>query len=129
MAISSPTCFSQRRRVPSSMASPILGIMTFGIGVSLSVLPIEDAVHGVDHLLLVRERRDLQITGIGGRGFRATDALHRGIEIIECLLLEDSGDLGGDAVPAPLLLYYHRPVRLAYRFDQRLLVKGTDRAQ
>src|SRR5215207_3372466 len=120
---SSPSLFSHLTRVPSSIASPILGMITSGI---LLLLHVKHPAGRIRHLLLAREGRKLQIPRVRRRDLRPAHPLHRGVQIIKGPVLDDRRDLARDSEPPPLLLYRHRPVRLLDGLDDGVLVERPD---
>src|SRR5690606_9578717 len=119
---SSPWLLSQRRRVPSSMASPILGMITSG---NLLLLHVESPPGGVRDCLLAREGQKLQVARVGCGGLGPAHPLHGGVQVVEGLLLDDRRDLARHPEPAPLLLDRHGPVRFLNRLDYGILVEGA----
>src|SRR6058998_1614957 len=95
-AIGSPSLLSQRRTVPSSIASPIFGIvssaihspLTFGKLHRLEALAPQRAVHRGDHTLLVRHRQLLQRPAIGDRHILSRDTLHGRVQLVEHVLTD-----------------------------------------
>src|SRR5215218_7058438 len=118
---SSPSLLSHLTRVPSSIASPILGMITSG---NLLLLHVKNPTGRVRHLLLAREGRQLQIPRVGRRHLRPAHPLHRCVEVVEGPVLDDRRDLARDPEPPPLLLHRHRPVRLLDRLDDGVLIEG-----
>src|ERR671916_786225 len=123
---SSPSLLSHLTRVPSSIASPILGMITSGI---LLLLHVKRPTGRVGHLLLARESRELQVARVRRRDLRPAHPLDRGVQIVEGPVLDDRRDLARDPEPPPLLLNRHRPMRLLDRLDYGVLVERPDRAQ
>src|SRR5918998_1071433 len=123
---SSPSLLSHLTRVPSSIASPILGMITSGI---LLLLHVKHPTGRVGHLLLAREGRELQVARVRRRDLRPAHPLDRGVQIVEGPVLDNRRDLARDPEPPPLLLDRHRPMRLLDRLDYGVLVERPDRAQ
>src|SRR5918997_3826438 len=123
---SSPSLLSHLTRVPSSIASPILGMITSGI---LLLLHVKHPTGRVSHLLLAREGRELQVARVRRRDLRPAHPLDRRVQIVEGPVLDDRRDLARDPEPPPLLLHSHRPMRLLDRLDYGVLVEWPDRAQ
>src|SRR5918998_972605 len=123
---SSPSLLSHLRRVPSSIASPILGMMTSGI---LLLLYVQSPTGRVRYLLLAREGRELEVPRVGRRDFGPAHPLDGGVEGVEGPLLDDRRHLARHPEPPPLLLHRDGPVRLLDGLYDRLLVEGSDRAQ
>src|SRR3712207_6436554 len=123
---SSPSLLSHFTRLPPSISSPILGMITSGI---LLLLHVKHPTGRVRHLLLAREGRELQVARVRRRDLRPAHPLHRGVQIIESPVLDDRRYLARDPEPPPLLLYSHRPMSLLDRLDYGVLVEGPDGAQ
>src|SRR5215207_2433085 len=117
---SSPSLLSHLTRVPSSIASPILGMITSG---NLLLLHVEHPACRVCHLLLAREGRELQVPRVWRRNLRPANPLHRGVQIIESPVLDNRRYLARYPEPPPLLLHRHGPVRLLDRLDDGVLVE------
>src|SRR5918995_2896203 len=123
---SSPSLLSHLTRVPSSIASPILGMITSGI---LLLLHVKHPTGRVGHLLIAREGRELQVARVRRRDLRPAHPLDRGVQIVEGPVLDDRRDLARDPEPPPLLLHRHRPMRLLDRLYDGVLVERPDGAQ
>src|ERR671911_1240625 len=123
---SSPSLLSHLRRVPSSIASPILGIMTSG---TLLLLLVQNPAGRVGNLLLAGECHQLQVARVRSRDLGATHPLDGSIERVEGPILDDRRHLARHPEPPPLLLDRHGPVRLLYGLDDRVLIKGPERTQ
>src|SRR5438105_210701 len=121
----SPSAFSQRRRTPSCMSAPIWGMTTSLIMEAAS----QHGSHGVDHLVLTRQRGLLEVERVRHRDLDAADARHRSVEVIESQLLELCRYLGAKPARAPGVLDHDRAVRLLYRLDQGFRIERTQRAQ
>src|SRR5215218_8475525 len=105
---SSPSLLSHLTRVPSSIASPILGMITSG---TLLLLHVKNPTGRVRHLLLVREGRQLQVPRVGRGHLRPAHPLHGGVEVVEGTILDDRRHLARHPEPAPLLPPRHGPAR------------------
>src|SRR5918992_3471053 len=123
---SSPSLLSHLRRVPSSIASPILGIMTSG---TLLLLLVQNPAGRVGNLLLARERHQLEVARVRSGDLGAAHPFHGSIERVEGPILDDRRHLARHPEPPPLLLDSHGPVRLLYGLDDGVLVEGPQRAQ
>src|ERR671920_487366 len=127
-AIASPTgtswpssaILSHLRRVPSSIASPILGIITSG---TLLLLLVQNPAGRVGDLFLAGEGHQLQVARVRSGDLGAAHPLHRSIERVEAPILDDRCSLARHPEPPPLLLDGHGPVRLPYRLDYGVLVE------
>src|SRR3712207_6400730 len=123
---SSPSLLSHLTRVPSSIASPILGMITSGI---LLLLHVKHPASRVRHLLLARKGCKLQVPRVRRRDLRPTHPLYGRVQIVESPVLDDRRHLARDTNPPPLLLHRHRPVRLLDRRYDGVLVERPDGAQ
>src|SRR5215211_6429131 len=123
---SSPSLLSHLRRVPSSIASPILGIMTSG---TLLLLLVQNPTGRVGNLLLAREGHQFKIARVRSRDLGAAHPLHGSVERIEGPILDDRRHLARHPEPPPLLLDSYGPVRLLYGLDDCVLVEGPQRPQ
>src|SRR5829696_1093193 len=123
---SSPSLLSHLRRVPSSIASPILGIMTSG---TLLLLLVQNPAGRVGNLLLTGECHQLEVAGVRSRDLGTAHPLHGSVERIEGPILDDSRHLARHPEPPPLLLDSHGPVGLLYGLDDCILVEGPQRPQ
>src|ERR671920_442379 len=123
---SSPSLLSHLRRGPSSIASPILGIMTSG---TLLLLLVHDPAGSVRNLLLARECHQLQVAHVGSRDLGAAHPLDGGIKRVEGAILDDRSHLARHTEPPPLLLNCDGPVRLLDRLDDGVLVKRPQGSQ
>src|SRR5918997_2999688 len=121
---SSPSLLSHLRRVPSSIASPILGIMTSG---TLFLLHVQRPTGRVRYLLLAGESRKFQIARVGRWHLGPAHPLYGSVEVIEGPFLDDRRPLPSPPKPPPLLLHRHSPMRLLDRLDYRVLVEGSYR--
>src|SRR5579872_2512192 len=107
----SPSCLIQRRILPSSIPSPILGIRT---STMITPQPLREcALDGCDDVLVGRDGGALQVLGVGHRHVGAGDALDGRVQLIECLLIDTGGQFRAYADISPLFLCDHRVVRLA----------------
>src|SRR5215203_5974496 len=123
---SSPLLLSHLRRVPSSIASPILGIMTSG---TLLLLLVQNPAGRVGNLLLTGECHQLEVAGVRPRDFGTAHALYGGVEIVEGPILDDRRHLARHSEPPPLLLDGHGPMRLLHRLDDGVLVERPQGSQ
>src|ERR687890_188095 len=123
---SSPSLLSHLRRVPSSIASPIFGIMTSG---TLLLLLVQNPAGRVGNLLLAREGHQFEIACVRSRDLGTAHPLYGGIEIVEGPILDDRRHLARHPEPPPLLLDGHGPVRLLYGLDDCVLVERPQRSQ
>src|SRR3712207_3951666 len=123
---SSPSLLSHLTRVPSSIASPILGMITSG---TLLLLHVKNPTGSVRYLLLAREGRQLEVPRVRRRHLRPAHPLYGGVQGVEGPILDDRRDLARDPEPPPLLLHRHGPVRLLYRLDNGVLIKRPYGAQ
>src|SRR5215210_2614725 len=89
----------------------------------LDHLLVEHPLRRVHYRLFAREGGDLQVPRIRTRDFRPAHPYHRGVQVVERLLLDDRGHLAGHPEPPPLLLHRDRPMRLLDRLHDRLLVE------
>src|SRR5215211_3260985 len=123
---SSPSLLSHLRRVPSSIASPILGIMTSG---TLLLLLIQNPAGRVGNLLLAGECHQLEVARVRSRDLGAAHPLDGSVERVEGPILDDRRHLARHPEPPPLLLDSHDPVRLLHRLDDCVLVERPQRPQ
>src|SRR5829696_4118148 len=123
---SSPSPWMNLRRVPSSIASPILGIMTSG---TLLLLLVQNPAGRVGNLLLAREGHQFEIARVRSRDFGTAHALYGGVEIVEGPILDDRRHLARHPEPPPLLLDRHGPVRLLNGLDDGVFVERPQRSQ
>src|SRR5918995_6653206 len=123
---SSPSLLSHLRRVPSSIASPILGIMTSG---TLLLLLVQNPAGRVGNLLLAREGHQLEVARVRSGNLGTAHSLDGSVERVEGPILDDRRHLARHPEPPPLLLDRHGPVRLLYGLDDRVLIKGPERTQ
>src|SRR5215210_1421995 len=112
-AIASPS-------VPSSIASPILGIMTSG---TLLLLLVQNPAGRVGNLLLAREGHQFEIARVRSRDLGTAHPLYGGVEVVEGPILDDRRHLARHPEPSPLLLNGHGPVRLLHGLDDGVLVE------
>src|SRR5581483_5444750 len=138
----SPSFLCQERILPSDIWSPILGMMTSAIAVSLSggfhvcraraaadqeaksdrlasawrcsLRLAQHALDGVDDLLLTWESQQLEVAGVWCRYVLAGHALDGRVEVVEAVLVDLSRNLAGGAEELPLLLHYHRAVSVLH---------------
>src|SRR5688572_3761382 len=75
----------------------------------------EGRQNSLHDLRLVGVRDLLQRLGIGHRQVASGDTPDRRVEIVECLLLDQGGEVGPDAAVGPSLLDHDAAVRLAHR--------------
>src|ERR687890_533432 len=123
---SSPSFLSHLRRVPSSIASPILGIMTSG---TLLLLLVQNPTGRVGNLLLAREGHQFEIACVRSRDLGTAHPLYGGVEIVESPILDDRRHLARHPEPPPLLLDGHGPVRLLHGLDDGVLVERPQGSQ
>src|SRR5918994_682476 len=123
---SSPSLLSHLRSVPSSIASPILGMMTSG---TLLLLLVHNPAGCVLDLLITREGHQLEVARVRPGDLGATHPLYWCVQRIEGPVLDDRRHLARHPEPPPLLLHGHGPMRLLHRFDDGVLVEGTQGSQ
>src|SRR5215212_1293680 len=123
---SSPSLLSHLRRVPSSIASPILGIMTSG---TLLLLLVQNPAGRVGNLLLAGEGHQLEVARVRTWDLGAAHPFDGSIERVEGPILDDRRHLARHPEPPPLLLDSHGPVRLLYGLDDCVLVERPQRSQ
>src|SRR6266852_2834325 len=96
--ISSPSLLSHRRTVPSSIASPIFGIVSSAIHSPNSqrrgALAPQRPLDRRDHALLVRHGELLQRPAVRDRHVLARHPLHWRIQLVEQLLVDACHHLG-----------------------------------
>src|SRR5918998_1498199 len=104
---SSPSLTSHLRSVPSSIASPILGMNTSG---TLLLLLVHNPAGRVLDLLLAREGHQLEVARVRPGDLGAAHPLYGGVQRIEGPILDDRRHLARHPEPPPLLLHGHGPV-------------------
>src|SRR3972149_1125752 len=105
----SPSFLSQRTIFPSCMSAPSFGITTSVATLSTRPAPQEPLRPG-DDPLHVRDGQFLEVLGVGERDLLHGDPHHRGIQVVEGLLLDPGGHLGPHAEGVPVLLYHQGAV-------------------
>src|SRR5918993_104917 len=123
---SSPSLLSHWRRVPSSIASPILGIMTSG---NLLLLLVQNPAGRVGNLFLAGEGHQFKVARVRSRDLGAAHPLHGGVERVEGPILDYRRYFTGHPEPPPLLLDSNGPVRFLYGLDDGVFVEGSQGAQ
>src|SRR5215212_3861228 len=123
---SSPSLLSHLRSVPSSIASPILGMMTSG---TLLLLLVHNPAGRVLDLLLAREGHQLEVARVRPWDLGAAHPFYGGVQRIEGPVLDDRRNLARNPEPPPLLLHGHGPVRLLHRPHDGVLIEGTQGSQ
>src|SRR5918994_4440786 len=123
---SSPSLLSHLRRVPSSIASPILGIMTSG---TLLLLLVQNPAGRVGNLLLAGEGHQFKVARVRSGDLGAAYSLHGSVERVEGPILDDRRHLARHPEPPPLLLDGHGPVRLLNGLDDSVLVERPQGSQ
>src|SRR5215203_2069538 len=123
---SSPSLLSHLRSVPSSIASPILGMMTSG---TLLLLLVHNPAGSVLDLLIAWEGHQLEVARVRPGDLGATHPLYWCVQRIEGPVLDDRRHLTRHPEPPPLLLDGHAPVRLLHRLDDGVLIEGTQGSQ
>src|SRR6185503_8979958 len=124
---SPPSSTSHLSTVPSSIESERRGIVT-SLAMVLLEIP-EGRERGVNHVLLVRERRLLEWLRIRHRDVGAGHALDGRVQPVERLLLDQRREVRADASMRPTLLDDHGPVRLLDRLQDRVEVERPERAR
>src|SRR5215217_1227744 len=123
---SSPSLLSHLRSVPSSIASPILGMMTSG---TLLLLLVHNPAGRVLDLFLAREGHQLEVARVRPWDLGAAHPFYGGVQRIEGPVLDDRRNLARHPEPPPLLLHGHGPVRLLHRPHDGVLIEGTQGSQ
>src|SRR5690606_20374023 len=108
----SPSLTCHLARVPSSMVGDSAGMVML-MGIELA--PVGDGVYGGDHLVDVRQRQFLEVSGVGHGHVLAGDAGDRGIEIVEGLLHDAGGEFGADGALRPAFFDSDQPAGLFHR--------------
>src|SRR5262249_51176414 len=128
LATRSPGALSQCTTLPVSWASSRAGMMTLAAIKALrrrdraSLLAAQRPSRLEDRLL--RPHREvLQHGGERHRHVHRSDALDRGVEVVEGAVGDDGGDLGGDPVALVSLVHHDGARGLRGRVDERLLVE------
>src|SRR5918992_701248 len=127
---SPPSSTSHLRTVPSSIESDRRGIVTsLAIGWGPRSLDVsEGGDRGLPYVLFVRECGLFERLGIWHGNVGAGHALHRGVEPVERLLLDQRGEVGAHAAVRPALLDDHGAVRLLDGLENRVEVERAQRA-
>src|SRR5918998_5191299 len=123
---SSPSLLSHLRSVPSSIASPILGMMTSG---TLLLLLVHNPAGRVLDLLIAGEGHQLEVARVRPGDLGSTHPLYGGVQRVESPILDDRRHLARHPEPPPLLLHGHGPVGLLYGLDDGVLVEGPQGSQ
>src|SRR5205085_7840 len=74
-------------------------------------------------------RGALEVLRVGHRNVGSGHALYRRIQIVECLLVDTSGQFRRESDVAPLLMDRHGMVSLAYGLENGLHVERDQRAE
>src|SRR6267143_1404186 len=122
----SPSCFVHFTSRPSSIVGDNASMWTL---VAMGLLAVQHAPDGGDDLLGRRLGRALEQLVVRHRDVGLGDALHRRVEIIEGIPLDDVDDLRPDPAVRPAFLHHDRPGGLLDRFENRRLIDGTQRPQ
>src|SRR5579883_324672 len=128
----SPSFLSQRRILPSSIVSPILGIST--VFIYLNSLAAHEgrrynSFHRFDNIILLRQRGSLQHFGIGHRDISAGNMLNGSIHVIEGVFVNQRGQPLTGPVVFPALFSNNNPVSLFHRVNNQINIDGTDASQ
>src|SRR5579875_58821 len=118
----SPGLTSHCTRVPASMSAPSDGIRN-------SITFAHHRAHGLHHRRRLRQRRFLQMPGIGHRYFGAAYARNRRVEFVKRTFHDARADLGRDAAAAPSFVDYHRAMGPRHRGENRFGIQRAQRAQ
>src|SRR5919108_162660 len=125
-SISSPSCFSHFRIVPSTIVSPSWGILIVVIVVSS---PGRELLHLSHDVLDAQEERVLEAGGERDGHVRRREPDDRGVEVFEGLLRDRGCHLRADPDEPVGLGQDHRSRRLLDRPQHGLLVHGVDGAE
>src|SRR6266850_8177380 len=123
----SPSRFVHLTRRPSSIVGDSASIWTLvAMG---GLLEVEDAPRRGGDLLGRRLGGALEVFVVGHRNVGLRHALHRGIELVECVPLDDVDDLRADPGVGPTFLDHDRAVRLRHGRQDGRFIQRTQRAQ
>src|SRR5919108_199896 len=121
----SPGSFFQATIVPSATDTPIWGIVTS----TVVALVGEELTARLLDVLDLRKDRAFERRAEGDRHVWGGDPHHRPIQVLERLLRDQRGDLGGDAARPGGLLHQHDLAGLAHAPQHRFAVVRIERAQ
>src|SRR5882762_5111908 len=119
----SPSCFAHFTRRPSSIVGDSASMWTL-VAIQVQNLPCRR------HDFLGRcLRRALEMLVVGHGDVGLGHALHRRIEVVECVALNQIHDLRPDSDVRPPLFDDHRAVRFLDRLENRRLVQRAEGPQ
>src|SRR5215211_338403 len=124
-----PCSTSHLSTVPSSIESDRRGIVTSVAMVGALLEISEGREHSLHHVLLMRHCGLLERLGVGHRRVGPGHPLHRRVEVVERLLLDERRQVRPDAAVRPALLDDHRTIRLLDRLDDGVEVERPQRAR